>query len=840
MAEVKKKPSGKKAGAKKGRTAEDVDKIKMVLIGDKWEDQKVVADSIIVVAPRADPIQQSAGAICKKLGVESLAGLTFSVAAGGKPSKPLDLSAPPPVDPQKKSIKLYVQCAAGGSPAEAVPPPKAPKPAGKAKKAPAKADVPKTAPAEGGSSAEATLAPSPRAAAEVVPASPDPPAPAAVQPPPSAGAPHPQLLVAHTPPPASPQSPSQPISPILFQIAGLSNSPIKAEHRQRLVSFYSAHNPAKLGDVEAILRAWEGEEDLLFCRLSDRYVRPQEERRREEERQRQQALERAAELDRSRERDAQATAAMGAAQAAAAAAVDAIEQRRGLAFDEERRLHERVRAQLQAAEGELAALRRQQSSERGSREALQRREGAEQLAAAAREREEHLAESLRLAQAAREREHQQRLRAEALGRREQELRAREADAALHQQQQAADEAARLGQREAEAALLRAHADALLRAAAAPAAPGAPARLAPSPPPPLQPSVEGPLSEARQEHAALRADIGELRRAIGDISRLPYGARSPPTGEQPCAELAGSGGAAAEGSPERAGSWAAEFTAVGEALRRAGLLQYAALFAGQDFDEMAFAAVTDADLRELGVSSVGARKRLLREAAEMAGRLAVAPLSFPPPPEPSPPVPVAPAPGLEALLAGGPPDQSAAPLPPHELAADPVLGFHLATVCDFYAAADPAKLPAAPAIVAQHAARGALAELYSALVSIYRLGSSPCVPKVRMLCRRVCPAREPATEVLCWLSRGREAELMCGLQAAGGAEPAGDWCELRDEAGRPYWYSPAAGEAQWLRPRGLGSSRAPPTEGAGLLAPSAAQLCSGPPLPTAALPPPRLW
>lgn len=46
---------------------------------------------------------------------------------------------------------------------------------------------------------------------------------------------------------------------------------IKDEHRRRLVSFYSKHNPEKLGEVDTILEKFKGKEATMFKKLKEKY-----------------------------------------------------------------------------------------------------------------------------------------------------------------------------------------------------------------------------------------------------------------------------------------------------------------------------------------------------------------------------------------------------------------------------------------------------------------------------------------------------------------------------------------------------------------------------------------
>jgi len=74
------------------------------------------------------------------------------------------------------------------------------------------------------------------------------------------------------------------------------------------------------------------------------------------------------------------------------------------------------------------------------------------------------------------------------------------------------------------------------------------------------------------------------------------------------------------------------------LEQLGLSQYAEVFAENDVDLEALCLLTDAELRNLGVS-LGHRKKLLKAIAELNGRSAPAPSASPV--QPSPPSPESP-------------------------------------------------------------------------------------------------------------------------------------------------------------------------------------------------------
>ena len=64
--------------------------------------------------------------------------------------------------------------------------------------------------------------------------------------------------------------------------------------------------------------------------------------------------------------------------------------------------------------------------------------------------------------------------------------------------------------------------------------------------------------------------------------------------------------------------------VEEWLRGLGLAQYAAAFAENDIDFTLLGKLTDADLKELGISSLGHRKRLLAAIGERGVTAATSP------------------------------------------------------------------------------------------------------------------------------------------------------------------------------------------------------------------------
>ena len=96
----------------------------------------------------------------------------------------------------------------------------------------------------------------PTAAASTPNAAPAAPMPAPAPVPAPAPAPAPAPTPAPTP--AEPEPPAQPPN----------------AHRSRLTAFYTKHNPAKLGTVEATLVKFAGREDELFGKLRHKYKVP--------------------------------------------------------------------------------------------------------------------------------------------------------------------------------------------------------------------------------------------------------------------------------------------------------------------------------------------------------------------------------------------------------------------------------------------------------------------------------------------------------------------------------------------------------------------------------------
>ena len=79
------------------------------------------------------------------------------------------------------------------------------------------------------------------------------------------------------------------------------------------------------------------------------------------------------------------------------------------------------------------------------------------------------------------------------------------------------------------------------------------------------------------------------------------------------------------------------------LGKLGLGQYAQHFADNDIDFSILADLTDQDLKELGVSSLGHRRLLLRAIAQLDGATAATPVTPPPIPATAAPPPLAAAP-----------------------------------------------------------------------------------------------------------------------------------------------------------------------------------------------------
>ena len=59
-------------------------------------------------------------------------------------------------------------------------------------------------------------------------------------------------------------------------ISSSNNSPVdcQADHRERLVSFYSLHDPTKVVRVDEFLKKYKGKESDMWAKLRAKYGKP--------------------------------------------------------------------------------------------------------------------------------------------------------------------------------------------------------------------------------------------------------------------------------------------------------------------------------------------------------------------------------------------------------------------------------------------------------------------------------------------------------------------------------------------------------------------------------------
>eukprot|EP01062_Namystynia_karyoxenos_P009771 TRINITY_DN13455_c0_g1_i1.p1 TRINITY_DN13455_c0_g1~~TRINITY_DN13455_c0_g1_i1.p1 ORF type:complete len:805 (+),score=272.84 TRINITY_DN13455_c0_g1_i1:96-2417(+) len=577
--------------------------------------------------------------------------------------------------------------------------------------------------------------------------------------------------------------------------------------RRQLIAFYEKHNPSKVMHVETILDAWSGEEELLFQRLEERYCAkpPSAAPTSQGSPSRSPGLfqpDRLQGLEQSGVLEAPTSpAAMSALSPRSPAG-----SLRGGWFGGQQ-LASPSSFHLSAQELEH---RRRLERERHRAEVRARLEQAKKLEAAVKElrdrRQKGQQRQKEIERAQQEREEELRAVEHAL-----EERRRRRDAARAQESPPVTPP-----KPPDAAAVRARAERMLSLIDPVTSPGRAAS-----------------SRAASPAAAVRVPPPWERGAGGvELPRSPQWRGISPL----CGGSSRGGGRPAAGSilnrmfapaaPTPSSVWPPSFAPVAEVLEGAGLGRYCAAFAAEDFDLKSFAKITDADLRDLGITALGARKRVLAEVdllrmhgAHLSGLPAKAGSPSPPREGGSAVSPRSYA-DMEAYESrrraaaevddrlGVLAPEGARELSPDEAqaasaAADPALDFHRSTLTDFYAHFDPVKVTQVNYILAQY--RGRLQEMYTAIASIYSLPFSPYLERVRAVCQAAAPGGEHAAPLLCALCSGREAELIERMLSPHGEPPdARGWSEVRDvdAAGSVFYYSHLAQEAQWDRPAAL--------------------------------------
>ena len=859
---------------------------------------------------------------------------------GYKPGEELDMSQPIPIG-EKKMFVIYLKPADDAAAAEGASPPPSPKspkkaakkggkkpgakPGGKAATKPSA--KPSPPPHPGGKAPAAPPSPkSPKKADDSPPGTPTkkkkppkkPPAEpaeeaspaasaAAAAPPPAVPPPEQSFLPPPSYPGANfglPQSPLIPAPPHRHPYQPYEMSPRKMEIRRNLVEFYMKHNPAKVSEVDDILKVYEGEEDLLMQKLTEKYEAPQ-------------------------------ASALSAAFASAASPPPSVvintparhttttdprilalatEQETKLRKEEER-MNMEVKTKLDSALRELQEARRKESLEKEDRMNRERREREEREAAIKRDMDRSLGERKALESLIRDREAEQRRREDDIERRDQDLRRRQEEILSEKELLLRRELDSIDRYEADEAMLRDRTEKMLSHIDpyASSAHHSSSSLA-------MPKVSEVVTSIQEETTQLKTELRELhsqmRRSSADQSNvLPSPGTQPATPHSPSPE---------ESVREKADP---EFLPVFDVLTKAGLQKYGSLFAAHQFNMAAFKRLRDEDLQELGITAVGARKRILAEAEKQSiassvmasvGNLQqlhqhvseqqhpihnitpIPPLhayvASPPPPRVHSAQPAKPAQpsspkklplqvatatisspflppesqsvivgrnsapqayaeqqaqqsrmatistkldDMYGLLRSGTPDRS----PERETTHYPTMTspgptspikisykeqeWHHGVLIRFYEQIDPIKVAQVDQIVSHYCTVPLLEELYPALASMYHLEPSPYASKVREVCETHHPYRAPATEILCYLSKEREAELIeRQINEAGDAKAAlmqsismrsvrfeqshadewrglQEWTENEDpESGRCYYYSEVAKESQWGKPQVL--------------------------------------
>eukprot|EP01065_Artemidia_motanka_P001770 TRINITY_DN10829_c0_g4_i3.p1 TRINITY_DN10829_c0_g4~~TRINITY_DN10829_c0_g4_i3.p1 ORF type:complete len:768 (+),score=206.32 TRINITY_DN10829_c0_g4_i3:53-2356(+) len=564
---------------------------------------------------------------------------------------------------------------------------------------------------------------------------------------------------------------------------------VREEYRRRLVAFYEAHNPDKLVSVDNILDAWCGEEAALFASLEERYAAkpkqpPQSPGAQSD------VQPPALNLSLYSESN---TGWMGGVQLVPPNVPAAELNLRRQQERERRRADERLRlaaaCKLSDAVKELKELRTKEQA---------RKRGLE-LADRERQRELIIVEHTL---------------AERRAVREEQIRSSSPDAVAPQPP--------------DPAAVRARAERLLQLVDPVASPprsgahgwsedtpnvrsaptsalrssrhGTPALAIPS-----VPGSPGPRSPP--------VAPAELAQSIGWGSTSWQSPRFDSAGATPYARaggsprrLATSGSVSPQQSP-RASAWPARFEPVAEVLEQAGLGRYCALLAAEDFDLRSFARVTDADLRDLGITALGARKRILSEVDWLRLQGVHADGRKPSRPADAPRASCSVSPrdeqraridAMEAI------DKRTPLLSPGSAGSrpvDPDIGFHRDTLLEFYKHFDPVKVPQVDAILIEYS--GKLYELYAAIAEIYGLPDNQYQLRVAEVLRAKSPGRDLTAPLLCALCNGREAELLEHLMNDGATPPGNSsgWAVLSD-AGRPYYVSLTAKESQWELPDAL--------------------------------------
>eukprot|EP01060_Flectonema_neradi_P011930 TRINITY_DN18872_c0_g1_i1.p1 TRINITY_DN18872_c0_g1~~TRINITY_DN18872_c0_g1_i1.p1 ORF type:complete len:971 (+),score=252.86 TRINITY_DN18872_c0_g1_i1:152-2914(+) len=822
---------------------------------------------------KSKPLSTYTKQICTKLGVDSLEGLTLYSAKLGSltpTGDPLDLANPVPCPPTARGCALYVR--KGDAPLPAA----AKKPGAKAGKKPGtKPASPKAAAKPGGKAAgKASPKASPKATKSKASPPPNPtgtkgakPAGKASPPPnptgkgktdkpdkekkkkaataaPAEEAAPPPIPVA--PPPAFPgeslglpQSPLVPPSSYRQPYQPYQSHPQYEENRKKLVEYYMKYNPSKISKVDSILAAFNGCEDKMWLELKERYEGPQAAAR----------LSVASAIPLQ-----QPSFSSSPQQPAVTLASIGKEQELRMKVEDEK-MHSEMKNRVDSTLRELQEMRRREALEREERESRDRREREERDMIMKREMERANNDRRSVENLIKERQHSQAMREDEIERRDRELRKRQDDIAYERQEMKRRELDHQQFVANEEREMRARAERILSQTIGSTAPPVNGGTLLSKTPQF-------LSQLEDENAELRNELQKIQRSMEQqsIPQPSSAAKSPPPAHLQTPHSPGSpeSGKESPQSPKKEGKYSPEFEPVAEQLERAGLQKYIPLLASHDFDSSAFRLVTDSDLKELGISAVGARKRIIAEAeklrlaasvsspkklptfdehyslinrgavsdatpgyaesqivnskvqrvetlvdnlrnkVDVLANKSVKPLSQPPPPPPSPP-------RVRVKTQTSPVAQPSSLPNMSIVASSQALQIHHSVLTAFYQSNDAIKVPQVDQIVVTY--QNNFSALYETLVDIYNIESSQYSDDVRKTCIKYFPGLEPAADILCRMCKGREAELVEQLILEGSGEPIGTdftsisrWVELEHpEEKRTYYYNELAKVSQWAKP-----------------------------------------
>ena len=816
-----------------------------ILVGTDWPAAEEVTKNLLVRMDKSKPMSTYVKQICTKLGVDSMDGLTVypsKVASLVPVGDPLDMGDPVPCPPTSQACAVYIQ--KGDAPLPSAPAkkpakkgskpgakPASPKAASKAspkKSAPA-APGEKKAPAKPGGKASPKASPksSPKKSS---PKSSKPAAKKSPSPPPNptgakekkkkpsdkkaADSGPPPIPVA--PPPAYPgESLGLPQSPLVAPTAyrhsyqPFESNPLREENRKKLLEFYMKHSPSHISKIDSILEAYQGDEDKMWLKLKETYEGP---------------------LAASRLSVASAVPlpqqqTFSTPQPTVTLAAIGKEQELKMKLEDEK-MHSEMKNRVDSTLRELQEMRRREALEREERESRDKRERDERDIAMKRDMERASNDRRSIENLIRERQHTQSMREDEIERRDRELRKRQDDLAHERQEMKRRELDHQQFVANEEREMRARAERILSqttiGSAAPSVNGGQ----------LLSKTPQILSQLEDENTELRTELQKIQRSMEQQSiPLPRSAAKSP----PPAELQTPGSPESpkrsQISPKKEKKYSAEFEPVAEQLERAGLHKYVPVLASHDFDTSAFRLVTDSDLKELGISAVGARKRIVAEAEKLRLAASVAsPRNLPTfdeqyslmnrgsgidtpgyaesqmvnskvdrvetmvsnlrnkvdvlvnksiQPQSPPPIPVMTRQPITNSRQKSPVAKpSSSPQIFHSntslLTSSQTLQWHQSVLKEFYQTNDVIKVPQVDQILTEYHTN--LNVLYETLVNIYNIEASQYADDVRKTCLIYFPGREPAAEIVCRICKGREAELVEQLILEGRGEMTGSMTE----------------------------------------------------------------